>query len=424
MGKLHKGLLFAAVIVICFSSLIYLPAYAQNEIRIGVIFPLTGPLASTGQGLLKGAELAADVINTQNNLNMPLAKTAGLPNLKGAKIKIIAGDHQGKPEVGMAEAERLITQEKVVALIGCYNSGVTATASQAAERYGIPFLNDSSTSPSLTERGFKWFFRTTPNDDLLSENFFHFLNDLKAKKKITVGPIAILYENTLFGVDSRKYQEKYAKQYGYNVIGSIPYPAKSTQLTSEIQKLRSFNPSIVLQTSYTADAILSMKTYKELNFAPTALIANNAGFNDPELVKSIGRDADYILSREVWSKDLSAKKPMIKTVADMFEKKAGKPMSGDYARSFTGMIVLADAINRAGSTDPAKIQKALLETNIKPDQLIMPWDGVKFDPKTHQNLLGKGIIVQIQKGERHTVWPFNLATKDVIWPFAKWSERK
>jgi branched-chain amino acid transport system substrate-binding protein len=412
--------LFLSVLILSFTS----TGFAENEIRIGVIFPLTGPLASTGQGLLEGVKLAADIINNKNNLNMPLAKSAGLPNLKGAKIKIIAGDHQGKPEIGMAEAERLITQEKVVAIIGCYNSAVTATASQAAERYGIPFLNDSSTSPSLTERGFKWFFRTTPNDDLLSENFYHFLNDVKKRKKVTMGPIALFNENTLFGVDSRKFQEKYAKQYGYTISGVVLYPAKSTQLTSEIQKLRSYNPSIIMQTSYTADAILSMKTYKELNFAPTALLANNAGFNDPEVIKALGNDANYILSREVWAKDLSAKKPMIKTIADRFEKQAGKPMSGDYARSFTGMIVLADAINRAGSTEPAKIQKALLETNIKPDQLIMPWDGVRFDAKTHQNVLGKGIIVQIYNGERYTVWPFNLATKDVVWPFPQWSVKR
>ena len=412
--------LFLSVLILSFTS----TGFAQNEIRIGVIFPLTGPLAGTGQGLLEGVKLAADIINNKNNLNMPLAKNAGLPNLKGAKIKIIAGDHQGKPEIGMAEAERLITQEKVVAIIGCYNSAVTATASQAAERYGIPFLNDSSTSPSLTERGFKWFFRTTPNDDLLSENFYHFLNDVKKRKKVAMGTIALFNENTLFGVDSRKFQEKYAKQYGYNISGVVLYPAKSTQLTSEIQKLRSYNPSIIMQTSYTADAILSMKTYKELNFAPTALLANNAGFNDPELIKALGNDANYILSREVWAKDLSAKKPMIKTIADRFEKQAGKPMSGDYARSFTGMIVLADAINRAGSTEPAKIQKALLETNIKPDQLIMPWDGVRFDAKTHQNVLGKGIIVQIYNGERYTVWPFNLATKDVVWPFPQWSVKR
>jgi branched-chain amino acid transport system substrate-binding protein len=114
---------------------------------------------------------------------------------------------------------------------------------------------------------------------------------------------------------------------------------------------------------------------------------------------------------------------MIKTVADMFEKRTGKPMDGTSSRAFTPMIVLADAINRAGSTEPAKIQDALLKTNIKADQLIMPWDGVKFDAKTHQNVLGKGIMVQVQNGEYVTVWPFNLATKEIVWPFPKWEGR-
>jgi branched-chain amino acid transport system substrate-binding protein len=413
---------FLCAVLLIF-SMVSMAHAAENEVRIGVIFPLTGSAASTGQVLLEGVNLAADIINNKYKLNMPLAATAGLPNLKGAKIKIIAADHQGKPEIGMAEAERLITQEKVVAIIGCYNSAITATASQAAERAGIPFLNDSSTSPTLTERGFKWFFRATPNDDLLSENFYHFLNDLKKKKNIKIDSIALFSENTLFGADSVKFQEMYAKKYGYNVSGTVMYPAKSTQLTSEIQKLKSYNASIVLQTSYIADAILSMKTYRELNYAPDAILANNAGFIDPEFVKTLGKDANYILSREVWAKDLTQVKPMIKTVADMFQKRTGKTMDGSSSRAFTAMIVLADAINRAGSTEPEKIHKALLETNIKGDQLIMPWDGVKFDAKTHQNILGKGIIVQVQDGEYYTVWPFNLATKQVVWPFPKWDKR-
>lgn len=418
MKKLLK-VLSLALILLSFTSL----AMAQQEIKIGVIYPLTGPAASTGQVLLEGAKLAADIVNGKYNLNMPLAKTEGLPNLKGAKIKIIAGDHQAKPEVGMAEAERLITQEKVVAIIGCYHSGVTATASQAAERYGIPFVNGDSTSPTLTERGFKWFFRTTPHDDLFSENFYMFLDDMKKKKKIEASPVALFSENTLFGNDSVKYQTQYAEKYGYKIAGTVLYPAKSTQLTSEIQKLKGSNPKVIIQTAYIADAILSMKTYKELNFSPDAILANDAGFIDPEFIKSLGKDANYIFSREVWAIDFAKKKPMVKTVADMFEKRTGKHMDGSSSRAFTAMIVLADAINRAGSTEPAKIQKALQETNIKGDQLIMPWDGVKFDAKG-QNTLGKGIIVQVQNGEYVTVWPFNLATKDVVWPFPKWDQKR
>jgi len=139
------------------------PAAAQEEVRIGVILPLTGAAASTGLELKNASELAAELVNTAvKDLPLPLAPTAGLPKLKGAKIRLIFADHQGNPQVGASEAERLITQEKVVALTGCYFSAVTATASQVAERHGIPFLNSDSTSSTLTARGFKWFFRTTP----------------------------------------------------------------------------------------------------------------------------------------------------------------------------------------------------------------------------------------------------------------------
>ena len=110
--------------------------------------------------------------NGTKGLNVPLTTAGGLPNLKGAKIKLIFGDHQGNPQTGASEAERLISQEKVVALVGCYFSNVTNTASQVAERNGIPFLSPESSSATLTQRGFKWFFRTTPHDELFVANFF------------------------------------------------------------------------------------------------------------------------------------------------------------------------------------------------------------------------------------------------------------
>ena len=99
----------------------------------------------------------------------------------------------------LAEAERMITTEKVVALIGAYYSSVTTTASIAAERHKIPFLNPESTDPNLTERGFRYFFRTTPFDDLFAENFFQFLNDVKKRKGVKIASVATVYENTNFG---------------------------------------------------------------------------------------------------------------------------------------------------------------------------------------------------------------------------------
>jgi branched-chain amino acid transport system substrate-binding protein len=400
------------------------PAGAQEEIRIGAIYPLTGAAASTGLELKNALELAADLINTgTKGLNLPLATAGGLPNLKGAKIKLIFGDHQGNPQTGATEAERLISQEKVVALIGSYFSNVTNTASQVAERSGIPFLNPESSSATLTQRGFKWFFRTTPHDDLFVANFFEFLKDVEKKKNVSVKRIALFNENTLFGTETTKIEEKLAAELKYPIVEKIIYPAKSTQLTSEVQRIKAANPDLIMQSSYLGDAILSVKTYKELGLSPDALLANDAGFNDSEFLKTLGKDGEYILSREVWALDLTSKNPLIKQVNDLYLERYKTNFNGNSARSFTGLFTLVEAINRAGSTKPEAIQKALSETNIPGDKLIMPWKGIKFDA-TGQNTLGAGIIVQVQDGKYVTVWPFDLASKDIVWPMPKWDQRK
>ena len=399
------------------------PALAQQEVRIGVILPLTGAAASTGLELKNASELAAEVVNTQmKDLPLPLAATAGLPNLKGAKIRLVFADHQGNPQIGASEAERLITQEKVIALTGCYFSAVTATASQVAERHGIPFLNSDSTSSTLTQRGFKWFFRTTPDDSLFVKNFFQFIKDVEKKKGVKVHTLALFNENTLFGSETTKLEEKYAAEQGYKIATKILYPAKSTQFTSEVQTLKAANADVVLQSSYLGDAILSMKTYKELGYTPTALLANDAGFNDSEFLRTLGKDGDFVLSREVWALDLAAQKPVIKKANDLLQARYHVNFNGNSARDFTGILTLADAINRAGSTQPAAIAKALRATKIPADQLIMPWKGIQFDANG-QNELGAGIIVQVQDEKYATVWPFNLASKDVVWPMPAWSKR-
>jgi len=397
---------------------------AEREIKIGVLYPLSGALAPTAKLSKDGVDLAVDIINKKYDLNLPLAKTEGLPRLGGAKIKVIFGDTQGSPEIGQSEAERLITGEKVVALLGAYQSAVTATSSLAAERLKIPFLNPDSTSPTLIKRGFKWFFRITPDDEIMSENFFQFLKDLEKKKGIKVETVSLAYENTLWGRDVGIFEKGFAAHYGYRVVEDIPYPAKTVDVSSEVQRLKAANADVVMMASYISDAILYTKTMKGLDFNTKAILAMNAGHVDPAFLKTVGKDGNYILSREVWALDVSRQKPLVKRVNDLFFSRYGYNMDGTSARSFTGMLALAEAINRAGSTDPEAIRKALLETNIPADQLIMPWDGIKFDPKNGQNTLGRGIIVQIQDEKYYTVWPWGLASREIIWPMPKWAERK
>ena len=230
--------------IVMFLSLLFMaaPLFAQEkEIKIGVLYPLSGAAATIGRDLQRAAELTADIINNKTQgVDIPMAQWGGIPNLKGAKIKLIFADHRGEPDRGADLAKRLILDDKVVGLMGAYHSSVTKTVSAVAERYGIPMINDSSTSPELTKRGFKWFWRTTPHDDMFNKDLFELLKGLtegkvkgvKAVPKDNLKNVAYACENTEWGSSVAKSLEAYAKEYGFNVTKGVLYNANSPDLTS------------------------------------------------------------------------------------------------------------------------------------------------------------------------------------------------
>ena len=121
-------------------------AFAEvKEVKVGVVIPLSGNLATTGNLLKQSMELAVEVVNNKyENLSVPMAETEGFPNFGGAKLKMIFLDDQSISEKSMGGVDQLISQEKVCAVMGSISSTVTATASQAAERFGVPFLSHTS----------------------------------------------------------------------------------------------------------------------------------------------------------------------------------------------------------------------------------------------------------------------------------------
>src|SRR3954470_14696810 len=152
-----------------------------SEVVIGVIYPLSGASAQIGVDAQKAFETAADLINKNYDFDLPLAKGEGLSGLGGAKVRLVFADHQADPQKGRAEAERLITQEKVCAIIGTYQSAVAGTVSQICERYQIPFLSADNSSPCLHRRGLKYYFRAAPHDEMYSAAMFDFFDTLKKK---------------------------------------------------------------------------------------------------------------------------------------------------------------------------------------------------------------------------------------------------
>ncbi|MGH7708660.1 MAG: ABC transporter substrate-binding protein [Vulcanimicrobiaceae bacterium] len=391
------------------------------DIVIGSILPLTGPSAQTGAGLQAAQQLAADLVNGSVAYPLPGTGHSGLPRLGHAKIKLVFADSQGKPDLARAAAEALITHDHAVALMGAYISSTTATASQVAERYGIPFLNADSSAPSLTERGLHWFFRISPNDATFGKNFYQFLDDMKQRQHVSASRVAIVGEDGLFGTGAGDAEAAFAKQFGYDVVTRISYPATTTEVNAEVQRVKDAKPDVVMIASYLPDSLLFMHGFKQQDVSLKAILAQDAGFVDPGFIKTLGRDAEGIFTREVFSLEIKHRNPAVPAIAKLFGQRfGGKPLDGNTARDFMGVLVLADVIDRAGSTKPDAIRAALVATDIPGNRTLMPWKGIKFDSHG-QNAEGSGIIEQIQNGKYETVWPFDIATKPVIWPMPKWN---
>jgi branched-chain amino acid transport system substrate-binding protein len=403
------------------SAVIAGSAAAQDKtVKIGAIFPLSGNAASAGVHGKAAIETAVEIINSGNPAlgNLPVTKNAGLKGLGGAKVEVVFADNQGSPATGQNQALRLITEEKVVALTGAYQSGVTLTASAIAEKYGIPFVNGESVAANLTERGFKWFFRTTPVAGDFARIYLDFLKEMKAGGQ-KVDNVALVHENTEYGTSVANVITGLFKENGLPIAQDIAYSANTTDVQSQVLQLKDKKPDVVIMISYTSDAILYAKTFQALDYKPPMMIADNAGYSDPSTLKAVGKQIQGIFNRSSFAIGTAGSPTFL--INEIYKKKSGgDDLDDTAARQMQGFFVLVDAIDRAGSTEPAKIQAALKATDLKPDQLIMGYKGVKFDDKG-QNVLAAGLVIQLQDGENYVpVWPKQLAKTAPVFPYKGW----
>jgi branched-chain amino acid transport system substrate-binding protein len=391
---------------------------AQNTIKIGAIYPLSGNAASAGASAKAAIETALDIINQAHPElgDLTLAKEAGLPNMKGAKVEVIFADNQGTPAAGQNQALRLITEEKVHALVGSYQSGITLTASAVAEKYGIPFLSPESVAANLTERGFKWFFRTTPIASDIAAIYMDFLKEMKASGT-KVDSIAIVNENTEYGTSIAKVIREAAQAAKINVGIEIPYNANTTDVQAQVLQLKDKSPDCVIFVSYTSDAMLYVKTMQALGYKPPIVIGDNSGFSDAAFLKNVGNISQGAINRSAW--DIGKPGSVTDKINEMYKKRTGYDLDDTAGRAMQGFLTLVEAINRAGSTEPDKIQAALKATDLKPNQLMMGYKGVKFDEKGN-NIMAAALLIQIQGDKYVAVWPKATATAPLQLPYKGW----
>ncbi len=411
-------------------------ALAAKEIKIGVIYPLTGGAAAAGRELRAGAELAVKIANNvMADINMTMAKNSGIKSMGGAKIKLIFKDHEGNPTLGADLAKKLILDDKVDGILGCYFSSVTKTVSAVCEQYGVPMINGASTSPPLTKRGFKWFWRTTPHDKWFTKDLFELLVGLtkgkvqgvKAIPKKDIANLASACEKTEWGSHVSGLIESLGKEYGFKVKKSLLYAKESPDLSSEVRSLKAARPDVMLFASYTSDAILMVKTLKAQKVSPKIIWGQDAGFEKPEFRSTLGDSIVGILTRTVFLPKVVEIKKVAGQVNKLYKAKTDNDLGGASARAFTGLQAWVHVLEKAGSTKPADIQKAANTIHIPGKELVVPWAGIKFSTSGEelgQNVLGSGLIGQYQKGKDgkvglEIIYPFNVSSADMIFPFPK-----
>ena len=401
-----------------------LPASAaENEVRIGVLYPLTGSNGPAGRASLYAVEAALDVAYNAYEVNLPLAAGKGLGLPGEARVTLVVADHGGVPERGRLEAERLVLEEKVVALYGAYQSSVTEAASAVAERLGVPFVTGESSAPNLHRRGFHWFFRTGPHDGQYTKVMFEFLEAFQTAREVNFDSVAILHEDSAFGSGSAAVQDELAAERGLLVVAKMAYRADTNFLLAEIEGLKRANPDVLFTTSYSNDARLFLNTAKALGYWPKMLIAQDAGFMDPGFLAAVGKDAEGIISRAPFALDMADRIPQIAIVNRIYKRHSGgQEIFDPPIRSFIGFLVLLDAIRRAGAAEPEAIREALRNTYIPAEQLPMPWFNIRFGPDG-QNNGAAAILVQYQGGHYFTIYPFRFAARQVIYPMPSWHER-
>ena len=420
--KLSKRTIVTVMFVLCTALFASTPAFAAEEIKIGALFPLTGPAAVSGQNCVNSVLAAADVINKKNpDIKAPLAAGEGLLGGKYV-IKVVPADHQGKPDVAKSEAERLYNQEKVFAIIGCYNSAATKPASAVAERAKKIFMCGCSSSAALTERGYKYFFRHAPTDAIESVEFVDYIAYLNKEKKAGIKTLGLIYENTEFGKHAADEARKAAKKIDLKVVADVPFNNGATNLNSEVQKLKSANPDAVFGAALGGDYSLWVRTMKQVNWLPKIALNYCTGYQNPAVQKELGSDGIYFMGGMGYSPEL-AKKFMpeaIKIQDKYYTPRSNQPFDSDSIQEAVMLMVLAQAIEKAGGPDTEKVLK-IIQTEDFPS--VMSLSGsVKFGPDG-QNVKALSVITQLNEQKYNTVFPLKYKDSEPIFPMVPWGKR-
>jgi branched-chain amino acid transport system substrate-binding protein len=370
-------------------------------VKLGILHPVSGALSYSGQQGRIGAELAIEEINT----------AGGIKALGGARIEAVLGDAQSTPEGGNAEVEKM-NASGVAAIVGGYASSICLSASQTAARYDLPYLVDVGVVDSIVTRGLKNTFRFGPGFGVIAKTALDNLvaiNDQAGKPAKTV---MIVHEDSAFGSGLAKLLNAQLPDRGFEVLETIAHPTPTRDFNIVALKIKASNPDLVIPANYYNEYVLLARTMQQQRVQPKGIYSVLGGAaSSYKFVKEFPEAAEYIMDCNHW---FDPKNPKALALRKKVEDK-GQFFTYEVYLNYSCVLLLADAIERAGSDDRAKIIAAL-ETSTFSGH-VMPYGPTKF--VNGQNQGAAPVNTQVLGSDIKVILPAAFASAKPVFPIPR-----
>jgi branched-chain amino acid transport system substrate-binding protein len=372
-----------------------LPAGAQTPIKIGASMSVTGTYAKPGSYQKEGYDICIDELN-------------GKGGLLGRKVELVIYDDQSQPATAVKLYEKLITEDKVDAVMGPYSSAVSEAVANVTEKYKKVMVAPLAATTSIFKKGRKYIFMViTP-----AENYLDGLIDMAAKRGLKT--VAIINEDTLFPKASAAGTAEAAKKRGMQVVLQEAYPKGNTDFSALLVKIKAANPDVIAAGTYFDDAVAITRQMKELNVNPK-MFGLTVGGDLPEFYDLLKQNAEYVYGSTQWDESLPY--PGQKEFLAAYTKKFKHEPSYHAAAGYAGCLIYGEAVKRAGTLDADKVREQLLKMEIK-----TAFGDYKVEPDGFQ-VAHKMVMLQWQDGKRVVVWPDDLASGKMRYPTPEWGKR-
>ena len=403
MRPLSRTMIAVLTLALVAPALFIRPAPAAEDVKIALVAPLSGRWARQGQLKKMGAEMAIEEINSQG----------GIKALGGAKIVLREGDAGDSVEKAVSAAQRLLTREKISAGIGSWLSSFTLGVTEVAERLQVPWLS-LSYADSITERGFKYTFQTSPVSSLQAEQALELVTDVARRNNRPIKKAAIVGDNTAATVFFFKpLREKLLAAKGIELVVDEVWTPPLADATAIVQKLRTTQPDIMFYggTNF-PDSIQVLQKIKEFS-VKTPIQGVGAWLVTPEYVRTVGKELLDNIQTVVAAHPLKGQEDLVKK----FVQRTGEPfMTQDPLCTYAHVWLIKEAIEQAKSADPKAIRDALAKIDLSSGPATSAFypARVKFDERGRR-VGAAPLIVQWQGGEPFTVVPAAVATRPLAW---------